>query len=141
MRNKKPIIIGFCKFKDRSEYQHCPTHSGVRLILTENEGIYLCPLGCGSVNSNETLSDTKISSRFATVPNSKKIVSGHKRSYKKKEYHDSFGNKIPSSDLDAVKDIAQGHTIVHYKETVYDDFKDRNTRTRKDGKDVYTVIR
>ena len=117
MRSKKPYsIIGLSKHNSDIKYYHCNIHQGLRLQpYLEEEGYYYCS-ECGiPYNPNDTKSDTKITSRFAIGSTGTKITSGKNRSYKQKEYHDSVGNKIPKSDPDIIKDIAQGHTIISYE--------------------------
>ena len=117
MRQKKPYsIIGLSKHNSDIKYYHCNIHQGARLQpYLEEEGYYYCT-ECGiPYNPNDTKSDTKITSRFAVGSTGTKITSGKNRSFKQKEFYDSIGNKIPKSDPDIMKDIAQGHTIISYE--------------------------
>ena len=130
VREKKPYsIIGLSKHNKDIQYYHCQIHQGSRLIpYLEEEGFYYCR-DCGiPYNPNDTLSDTKITSRFSVGSTGTKIQSGKNRAYKQKEYYDQTGHKINKQDPDIMKDIAAGHTITYYhtdedlnekKETIY----------------------
>ena len=113
--HKKPAILGFSKYKDKTQYYHCSIHQGARLLpMPGEEGLYWCP-ECGTpYNPSEVKSDTKITSRFQVIPTGKLIQSGKNRGSKDKDYYDKAGNKISKNDPDIMRDIAEGHTVVYY---------------------------
>ena len=137
MRQHKFTIIGFNKHNKDVKYYHCQIHQGSRLIpFPEEEGYYYCT-ECGvPYNPSDVKSDTRITSRFATIEGGqqKPIQSAHNRSLKQKEYYDKSGHKLNKNDPDIMQDVAEGHTIEYY-------YTNEDLNSNKDTPPTYTVRR